>query len=173
MPSTPPADLLPVREAARLVGRGYSTVRGWIAAGQLAAYRGEGTHPANAPALVSRAELLALCATSKSTAPPRPGSAAPPPAATGGELVELRAELAVSRAELAGARALVEAQRGTVAALEARARDLAAALEVERARAAGLGAELAAVRGAAGLPWWRRLLGVSSTPPALADTGEA
>lgn len=53
MPSTP-ADLLPVREASRLVGRGYSTVRGWIAAGEREAYRGEGTHPSNAPVLVSR-----------------------------------------------------------------------------------------------------------------------
>jgi excisionase family DNA binding protein len=159
MPSTPPADLLAVREAARLVGRGYSTVRGWIAAGELEAYRGEGTHPRNAPVLVSRAALMALCATSKSTHPGRPVAL---PASEGtapaGELMELRAALAVARAERDGARELVEAQRVTVAALEARARDLAEALEGERARVAGLTAELEALRAAAGMPWWRRLL---------------
>lgn len=173
MPSTPPADLLPVREAARVVGRGYSTVRGWIASGELEAYRGEGTHPANAPVLVSRGAVLALCARSKSTNPGRPPTDAPavaPSAAV--ELAELRAAVAVARAERDGLAAVVEAQRGTVAALEARGRDLAEALEAERANVAGMRAELAALRGAAGLPWWRRLLG-ASTPPELAGPGEA
>lgn len=42
--------------------------------------------------------------------------------------------------------------------------DLATALEVERANAAGLRAELEAQRGAAGLLWWRHLL--TTSPPA-------
>lgn len=173
MPSTPlPADLLTVREAAAVVGRGYSTVRGWIAAGELEAHRGEGTHPANAPVLVSKAAVLALCATSKSTAPGRPPPAPVSPGADPLELAELRASLAVARAERDGLAAVVEAQRGTVAALDARGRDLTAALEGERATVAGMRAELAALRGATGLPWWRRLLGVPSTPPVLAG-GEA
>ena len=163
MPSIP-HDLIPVREAARLVGRGYSTVRGWIAAGDLEAYTGVGTHPSNAPVMVSRSEILTLCATSKSTAPPRAGSAtASPPASVD----------AVLRAELDGARAVVEAQRATVAALEARARDLSAALDAERATVAGMRAELAALRDAAGLPWWRRLLGSPSVPAELTGNGEA
>ena len=64
--------------------------------------------------------------------------------------------------------------RGWIAAgaLEARGRDLATALEVERANAAGLRAELEALRGAAGLPWWRRLLGASK-PAELAEPAEA
>lgn len=174
MPSTPPADLLPVREASRLVGRGYSTVRGWIAAGELEAYRGEGTHPSNAPVLVSRGAVLALCGRSKSTNPGRP----PPevveaPAAAPVALVEARGALLVVQAERDGLAAVVEAQRGTVAALEARGRDLATALEVERANVAGLRAELEALRGAAGLPWWRRLLGSSKPPAELAGPGEA
>lgn len=166
MPSIPPADLLPVREAARLVGRGYSTVRGWIAGGELEAYRGEGTHPANAPVMVSRAAVLALCARTKSTNPGRPVAEAPtvaPGAAV--ELAELRAAVAVARAERDGLAAVVEAQRGTVAALTG-------ALEAERATVAGMRAELAALRGVAGLPWWRRLLG-ASTPPELAGPVEA
>lgn len=156
-------------------------MRGWIAAGELEAYRGEGTHPANAPVLVSKAAVLALCATSKSTAPGRPPSGphegptmlSPGVPQVSPELAELRASLAVARAERDGMAAVVEAQRGTVAALEARGRDLSAALEGERATVAGMRAELSALRGATGLPWWRRLLGVPSTPPVLADTGEA
>ena len=174
MPSTPPDDLIPVREAARVVGRGYSTVRGWIAGGELEAHRGEGTHPANAPVLVSRGAVLALCGRAKSTNPGRPPTDAPmvaPGAAV--ELAELRAAVAVARAERDGLGAVVEAQRGTVAALEARGRDLATALEVERANVAGLRAELEALRGAAGLPWWRRLLGSSKPPAELAGPAEA
>ena len=173
MPSTP-ADLLPVREASRLVGRGYSTVRGWIAAGELEAYRGEGTHPSNAPVLVSRGAVLALCGRSKSTNPGRPTpEAVEAPAAASVALVEARAAVAVAHAERDGLAAVVEAQRGTVAALEARGRDLAAALEVERANAAGLRAELEALRGAAGLPWWRRLLGSSKPPAELTGPADA
>jgi predicted nucleic acid-binding Zn-ribbon protein len=75
---------------------------------------------------------------------------------------ELRASL---RAEVdAGKREVDAAQRETAAlrlalgAAEDRARDLVGALERERARADGAEAEVAALRSAAGLPWWRRLL---------------
>ena len=166
MPSTP-ADLLPVREAARVVGRGYSTVRGWIAGGELEAYRGEGTHPSNAPVMVSRGAVLALCARTKSTNPGRPPPDAPtvaPGAAV--ELAELRAAVAVARAERDGLAAVVEAQRGTQTALTG-------AIEAERATVAGMRAELAALRGVAGLPWWRRLLGSSKPPAELTGPGEA
>jgi len=162
MPSTPPADLLPIREAARLVDRSYSTVRLWIAAGELEAYRGEGTHPANAPVLVSRGAILALCAYSKSAKPGRPTAAAvsaPVAPAEAVERAELRADVAIARAERDGLAALVEALRGTVSTLTD-------ALEAERATVAGMRAEVAALRGAAGLPWWRRLLGTSPALPA-------
>ena len=152
MPSTP-ADLLPVREAARLVGRGYSTVRGWIASGELEAYRGEGTHPSNAPVLVSHNELLNLCWRSTMAKPDRPaGVATGAPAGPAVALVEARGALAVALAERDGLAALWEAQRGTVDALEARGRHLATALEAERANAAGLRAELEALRGTSGRP---------------------
>jgi hypothetical protein len=163
MLSTPPADLLPLREAARLVDRGPSTLRAWIRAGELPAYRGEGTAPENAPVLVSRAELLhAAGTTGKAPRPGRPAAPAYAPPPVG--------EAAVLRAELEGARQLADALRGTVAALEARARDLSAALDAERERARAAEAERDALRGGAGLPWWRRLLG-ASTPPA--GPGEA
>jgi hypothetical protein len=158
--STLPDDLLPLREAARMVDRGTSTLRAWIRAGELPAYRGEGTAPENAPVLVSRAELLHAAGTTGKA--PRPGR----PAAPG-----VPADVAaVLRAELDGARQLADALRGTVAALEARARDLSAALDAERERARAAEAERDALRGGAGLPWWRRLLG-ASTPPA--GPGEA
>ena len=180
-PSNAPGDLVPIRDAARLVGRGLSTVRAWCASGELTAYHGAGTHPGNRPVLVSRAELLILAATSKS---PTPGRAPPPvatmaPAVEAAELATVRAELATARAErdlvraeLAARADVVDALRLVIRATEDRARDLATALEAERARTVGLSAELNALRGDAGLPWWRRLLGVSSTP-RLPGNGEA
>lgn len=180
-PSTPPvstpgpADLVPIRDAARMVGRGLSTLRAWCASGELTAYHGPGTHPSNRPVLVSRAELSILAATTKS---PTPGRAPPatvatmPPAVEAAELATARADLALARVELAGRADVVDALRLVIRATEDRARDLATALEAERARTVGLTAELDALRGDAGLPWWRRLLGVSSTP-RLSGDGEA
>lgn len=146
-----------------MVGRGLSTVRAWCASGELTAYRGPGTHERNRPVLVSRAELSVLAASAKSATPGRapPPVSAPPVTA---ELEALRADLVAVRAELAARADVVDALRLVIRATEDRARDLATALEAERARTAGLTAELEALRGGAGLPWWRRLLGVSSTP---------
>lgn len=170
--STPP-DLVPIRDAARMVGRGLSTLRGWCASGELTAYHGQGSHPSNRPVLVSRSELQILAVTTKS---PTPGRAAPvTPTAPTVDLAELaaaRADLALARVELAGRVDLVDALRLALRATEDRARDLATAIEVERARVTGLTAENEALRGDAGVPWWRRLLGVSSTP-RLSSTGEA
>lgn len=167
-PSPPPADLLPVREAARVVGRGYSTGRGWIAGGELEAYRGEGTHRSNAPALVSRGAVLApLCPHEEHD--PRPTPARCP---YGGAWCGCGARRAARRggrwpvAERDGLAAVVEAQRGTLTALTG-------AIEAERATVAGMCAERAALRGVAGLPWWRRLLpapGARAELPALADS---
>lgn len=57
----------------------------------------------------------------------------------------------------------------------ASAAELARSLEVERARVAGLEAELAALRVSARLPWWRRLLplvtGAPATLPEPTGTG--
>jgi hypothetical protein len=157
-----------------MVGRGLSTLRAWCASGELTAYHGPGTHPGNRPVLVSRAELAILAATSKSPTPGRapPSTVATPPAVEAAELATARAERDLARAELAARADVVDALRLVIRATEDRARDLATALEAERARVAGLAAELEAVRGAAGLPWWRRLLGVSSTP-RLSGDGEA
>jgi len=164
--SNTPGDLVPIRDAARMVGRGLSTLRAWCASGELTAYHGPGTHPGNRPVLVSRAELAILAATSKSPTPGRapPPVATMPPAVEAAELATVRADLALARVELAGRADVVEALRLVIRATEDRARDLSTALAAERARVAGLTAELDALRGDAGLPWWRRLLGVSSTP---------
>lgn len=179
--ATRPDDLVPVREAARLVDRGYSTVRAWIADGALTPWKGEGTHPDNAPTLVSRAEIFALAGASKSIRPgrrstPSTTDATPSTPAVAVEVAELRAELAsaradvaVVRAELAGARAELSSTRETLAEVRGRVVDLSATVEAERARARGAEAERDALRNAAGLPWWRRLLG---TAPAL-PSGDA
>ena len=172
---------MPLKDAARLVDRSLTTLRTWIRSGKLSVYRGEGTHPDNAPALVSRTEILALVVVEGKAANPGRPPAGPVPvelapvealAALRVELATVRAELAGARDLLAGARALAEAHlatgdalRATVAAVEARSRDLATAVEAERARAMGAEAERDALRAERGLPWWRRLLG--GPAPAL------
>lgn len=166
-----PDDLIPIRDAARMVNRGLSTVRAWCASGELTAYHGPGTHPGNRPVLVSRAELTILAVTSKSA---RPGRAPPPstvatPPTVNADLAIVRSERDLARAELAGRADVVDALRLAIRLSEDRARDLSTAFEAERARVAGLTAELAALRGGADLPWWRRLLGVSTTPRLSGD----
>lgn len=173
-----PDDLIPIRDAARMVNRGLSTVRAWCASGELTAYHGPGTHPGNRPVLVSRAELTILAVTSKSARPgraPPPSTVATPPAVDAdlaivrSERDLARSERDLARAELAGRADVVDALRLAIRLSEDRARDLSTALEAERARVAGLTAELAALRGGADLPWWRRLLGVSTTPRLSGD----
>jgi hypothetical protein len=122
--------------------------------------------------------------------PEPPASVAPAPA----DDLGLRVEIARLRAELDGTRAVLEATRAHVATLEAgadradaravelvnaataeataranaaerRAEELRADLEHARAELAGARAEAATLRTAAGLPWWRKLLG--GPAPAL------
>jgi len=57
MSDTRPTDLISQREAAALIGRGIDTVRRWRREHGLRVFRGD-SH--NSPAMVSRAELLAL-----------------------------------------------------------------------------------------------------------------
>lgn len=151
--STPlPMDLLPVRDAARLVDRGVSTLRGWVRDGALAGYREDPAHPENSRLLVSREAVLRLVVEAgKASAPGRrptaPVSTAddldpPAPAAASdaeraaqrAALAELRADLRAALAERDGARAALEATGRTVAALEARCADLAALADAERRR---------------------------------------
>lgn len=87
--------------------------------------------------------------------------------------VEERLMLAALTAEREGLRAVVEAQKITIAALEARCRDLEAHAASERLRASehqdrlvAAEAELTVLRGWQRLPWYRRLLGgTTSFPP--------
>lgn len=156
-----PPDLLPLRTAARQVDRAPSTLRTWIRMGKLQSWHGEGTHPENAPALVSLAELKLLVITGgKAINPPRP------PPAPEREISDLRADLdrertarAIADARLEGAMAEIIALRRALDAAEGRAKDLADVLERERTRIVSAESELHALRVTTGLPWWRRLLG--------------
>ena len=158
-----PADLLPLRDAARQVGRSLATVRRWVAEGELEAHHGPGTHASNRPVRVSRSALAALAVTSKSAQPGRP------PTAHLAELEACRVALEASRVELAAIRETADALRLVIRATEDRARDLAVSLDAERARVAGLAAENAVLRERAGLAWWQRLIGVSSRPKLPSD----
>ena len=87
-----------------------------------------------------------------------------------GELEAVRALLEVERAHAAELRAghadALALARDLAEAERRRADDLARELEAVRAELAGARAELEALRAAAGLPWWRRLLG---SAPRLPD----
>lgn len=179
-PGTPgddrPGDLLDYNQAATEFDRSRNTIRWWVRSGQLRSWlEGEGNHQRR---LVSRADVQALVVQAgKLAVPGGPGrgaipepapvvpTAAPAPdllvevATLRGEVAGLRGELSGARGELAAVRLALEAERSRVASVEERA-------EVERLRAAewrdraeSLTAELVALRAAAGLPWWRRLLG--------------
>lgn len=162
-----------------MADRGYSTLRAWVRSGDLHGHYADPERPSNSPLLVSKAELQALLVTSnKGTNPPRP-----PPARSPGDeprddspgaelrttLARIQVDLILARAERDGALAVNEAQRGTIAALEARCRDLASTVEAERARTLSAEAERDALRVERRLPWWRRLLG--GPAPALSDDG--
>lgn len=180
-----PDDMISLDEAAKLVDRSRHTIRWWARIGQLRSVLvGSGNQQKR---LVSRAGLLALVVQAGKAAHPggpgrgedpgevRPGS--PPDPSLPPQAPDLRLDLATSRGEAAALRAEVAGLRGELAALrvaldESRARIAAvehageerAAVERLRAaewkdRAEALTAEVVALRGAAGLPWWRRLLG--------------
>lgn len=176
-----PDDLIPLREATVLADRSLSSLRNWVRGGELSEYREEEANPGSR-VMVSRAELMMLLATSKSAHPggPRGGPTTTP--ATAPESPNERASLlaAVASAERDGLRALVEAQKGTIAALEARCVDLDHRAHSERIRAddyreriGALEAELRELRTWMNLPLYRRLLtGPRPVQPALADSRE-
>jgi hypothetical protein len=176
-----PGDLLDYNQAATEFDRSRNTIRWWVRSGQLRSWlEGEGNHQRR---LVSRADVQALVVQAgKLAVPGGPGRGAIPDpvpsvptevpvasepdmalrlevATLKGEVAGLRGELSGARGELAAVRLALDAERSRVAAVAERA-------EVERLRAAewqdraeALAAEVAALRSAAGLPWWRRLLG--------------
>jgi len=179
-----PSDLVALKEAAVVVGRSVSTLRGWIRAGELAGFREQPEDP-NSRVLVSRQALLVLAAQGKPIHPggPRP-DANPAPAGTGENVellpppaervetrrseerrIEERLLLAALSAERDGLRAVIEAQKLTISTLEARCRDLENNSHSERLRAqehqdrlVAAEAELGVLRGWQRLPWYRRLL---------------
>jgi len=152
-PVAPPSSpgLVPVHEAAAAVGRSVATLRAWVRAGRLEGTREPGP---SGRLLVQLPAVLAVAAAldpdAGRAAPSHPGPApAELEARTRAAAAEARAEALTEALLEARARAAAEARRADEARL-----DLAAA----RAELAGARAELEALRGATGLPWWRRLL---------------
>jgi hypothetical protein len=152
-----PDDLLPLLDAAALVDRSLSTLRAWVRAGELAPYR-EGD-ASNGRVLVSRAELLTLAAAGGLS--PSPGRRAPPPPASPPPPVAPSAEARLLEE-------LLLSHRATVAALEARSADLAAAADTWRGRAESAEAEAAALRALLRAeevrPLWSRLFALPRRP---------
>lgn len=198
-PSSRPADLVAVKEAAALVDRSPSSVRAWLRSGKLTKHR-ETPGNASSRAMVSRAELMAYAAVQLDPAPARPpGGARPEPSASvapaPADDLGLRVELARLRAELDGTRAVLEATRAHVATLEAsaatvgdlvasaraegrelarvaeeHARDLRTDLDRMREERDAARAEAAALKSYAGLPWWRRMV---TGPTAALEVDES
>lgn len=187
-----PADLLPLRDAARLVDRGLSTLRGWVRAGDLTGWREDPAHPENSPLLVSRAAVLLLVVTAgKAAVPGRrsraelpesaldTGASAAPAERAERAVIGLRGDLRAALAERDGARATLEATVREVAAVAAQCSTLEALVEAERRRALDLAdrltvaeAERDALRDLAGLPWWRRLLATPAPPRLMGGGGK-
>ena len=167
-PETRPDDLVDYDEAARMVDRGRSTIRGWVREGQLRSWPAEEGRQ-NARRLVSRAELQVLVASSKTAHPGGPGRGEPGPSVA-------ETELRVQMERVEGLKAALEAERARGTVLEAlvreageRARAEAERAHVERLRAAewhdratALEAEVQMLRQMAGQSWWQRLLGTRS-----------
>ncbi len=89
-----PGDLVPLREAARQVDRSISTLREWIRDGELAGWKPEGATAANAPTLVSLAEVrLRMVVGEKAIVPGRPpGLLRERPGEQGGGAAEVSGE---------------------------------------------------------------------------------
>lgn len=150
-----PADLAPLREAARQVDRSVSTLREWIRDGELTAWKPEGNPLPNAPTLVSLSELRARMVISGRPIHPGRPHPAPDPSPEG-ERPAPPATLQRPEDPPAPDRAEVERLEGL---LRAQAREHAARLELAEARAAlrvsevereALRAEAALLRGQAG-----------------------
>lgn len=161
-----PDDLVALKEAAVMVGRSVSTLRAWIRAGELTSFREQETDP-NSKVLVSREAILRLAAIEKPVHPGGPRKAVEEnpsvPEVKRGDTM-----IAGLSAERDGLKALVEAQRLTISALEARCRDLEQMAHQERLhgqdtrdRLVAAEAELQATRSLQRLPWYRRLLGTT------------
>jgi hypothetical protein len=152
-----PEDLVDYEEAARLVDRGRSTLRGWVREGQLRSWPAE-EGKANARRLVSRSELLQLAASAKTANPGGPGRG------------DGDAELRVLQERVEGLKLALEAERARASTLEALVR-----AEGERARAEGERAHVERLRAQEWqdrctaleaernqlrpVGWWQRLLG--------------
>jgi len=133
-------ELVPLAEAARLVGRSPSTVRRWCRDGLVSRVAGPPPPRGGSPVtLVSLAEVrAAAAAVSPSGATPAAG---PPVVADAVEVTRLRGEVAL--AELRGA---LEAERARADALAVERARLVAELERHRDDVAGLRGDVDAWR---------------------------
>jgi hypothetical protein len=164
-----PDDLIPVHDAASMVDRSLSSVRGWVRAGDLVGYRKDETK-SNSRLMVSEGELMAYVATSqKSATPGRKDSE--PDTETSQKLAAMVSEAEVSTVRLEAEQAKVEALRGTVEALEGQGEIMERLVRTERERAdewkdhaEALDAENRELRTQAAGSWWRRMLTTSAYP---------
>lgn len=142
------ADLVTLRDAARLSGKSVDTLRRWIRAGRLPAQRAGADH--NAPVLVARGDVQALVIADASAPMHASGAVS---AAGGhqpmqsGELAAVRAHLADVLAQRDGLRRERDEARAELAAVRVELGDTRRRLElVERELAGGVRGLLGAAR---------------------------
>ena len=159
-----PPDLMPVSEAAALVNRSLSTIRGWVRKGDLTGYRQDPKRPTNSRLMVSRTALLTRCGL-----PIELVNTAPPESET--HQLSLRPQSA-AQMEVDSLRAVVEVLRTTVSVLEGRVEAEQQLVEqwrdrAERSRAAlrSTRAELAHLQAQQNRSWWQKLFGFRAPQP--------
>ncbi len=151
------SDLIPIKEAAAMVDRTVPTLKKWIKHDDLAGVRENPDNP-RSRLMISRRELMAHMATAgKSANPPRPKSSAK----SGPSKGVLKAELEGQKALVAALQTQLELVTGQISAIEEAKRSEQRRADDWKDRAAGLEAELKAVRLSAGTPWWKKLLTTS------------
>lgn len=171
MSETRPDDLITVHDAASMVDRSLSSVRGWVRSDDLTGYREDETK-SNSRLMVSEAELMAYVATSQKSATPGRKDSEPTPE-NAQKLATMAMELEVMTAKLEASQAKLDAMGATVAALEGQSEIMERLVRTERERAdewkdraEALDAENRELRTRAGGSWWRRML-TTSAPPAI------
>lgn len=157
MSDTPrPDDLVSVKEAAKMVDRGVSTVRSWVRSEQLTGYR-EDPNRSNSRLMVSTQDLMILAGTTKNPEPPRPGSVAKQ------EAEPPRDDSVMVKALVSAMEQTAETERKRAEEWRIRAEEWKLEAEQARAELAGARAELEALRAARGMSWWQRLIGTEPT----------
>lgn len=174
---TRPADLVTVKEAAKLTERSKSTIRSWVRKGKITGHKEDMSNPTS-PLLLSKSELLLFCSINKApTANPnmgRPEDVTVSIEALRKEIDELKAKLDkcevekasiqavldVTQQMLCQAKDITDSKDSTIKALEAAMAILQSTLDISMTqhadRVKSLESQLHIAREYLSMPWWKK-----------------